>query len=44
MKVTLLLRGLLNGGIENMLADILNQQVEESEISLVVFNDKIEEM
>lgn len=43
MKITHLLWGLSTGGIENMLVDIVNQQVEGNDISLIVINDKIEE-
>lgn len=43
MKIVHLLWGLGTGGIENMLVDIVNQQVDGNEISLIVINDMIEE-
>ena len=43
MKIVHLLWGLSTGGIENMLVDIVNQQVDGNEISLVVINDMIDE-
>lgn len=43
MKIVHLLWGLSNGGIENMLVDIVNQQIEGNKISFIVINDKIEE-
>ena len=43
MKIVHLLWGLSNGGVENMLVDIVNQQIDGNEISLIVINDKIEE-
>lgn len=43
MKIVHLLWGLGTGGIENMLVDIVNQQVDDNEISLIVINDMIDE-
>ena len=43
MKIVHLFWGLSNGGVENMLVDIVNQQMDENEISFIVINDKIEE-
>ena len=43
MKIVHLLWGLATGGIENMLVDIVNQQVEGNEISLIVINNMLDE-
>ena len=43
MKIVHLLWGLSNGGIENMLVDIVNQQVEDNDISFIVVNQMIDE-
>ena len=43
MKIAHLFWGLSNGGAENMLVDIVNQQIDGNEISFIVINDKIEE-
>lgn len=42
MKIVHLLWGLSNGGIENMLVDIVNQQVDGNDITLVIVNNNIE--
>ena len=42
MKIVHLLWGLSNGGIENMLVDIVNQQVEDNDISFIVVNQMID--
>ena len=43
MKIVHLFWGLSNGGIENMLVDIVNQQVEGNDISFIVVNQMIDE-
>lgn len=42
MKIAHLLWGLSTGGIENMLVDIVNEQVEGNDISLIVVNDMVD--
>lgn len=42
MRIVHLLWGLSTGGIENMLVDIVNEQVEGNEISLIVINDMVD--
>lgn len=43
MRIVHLLWGLSTGGIENMLVDIVNEQVEGNEISLIVINDMVDQ-
>ena len=42
MRIAHLLWGLGTGGIENMLVDIVNQQVDGNDISLIVINDMLD--
>ena len=42
-RIVHLIWSLTNGGIENMLVDIINCQVKEMDVSLIILNDKIDE-
>lgn len=42
MKIVHLLWGLSTGGIENMLVDIINEQIDGNDIALVVVNDMVD--
>lgn len=43
MKVVHLLWGLSTGGIENMLVDIVNEQIDGNDIALVIVNDMVDQ-